>query len=121
MGKILIIDDEENIRHVFKRALEKANHDVIVAENGRIGEYLYIQQSPDVIILDILMPEQEGIETILRLVAYDQNVKIIAISGGGLGNVNNYLDNALKFGATFALEKPIDIKELVNKVNTLLN
>ncbi len=121
MGKILIIDDEENIRHVFKRALEKANHDVIVAENGRIGEHLYIQQSPDVIILDILMPEQEGIETILRLVAYDQNVKIIAISGGGLGNVNNYLDNALKFGATFALEKPIDIKELVNKVNTLLN
>lgn len=121
MGKVLIIDDDENIRNVFKRAFEKANHKVLVAENGRVGENNYIQHKPDIIILDILMPEQEGIETILRLKAYDHNVKIIAISGGGLGSANNYLDNALKFGARFAIEKPVIISELVKKVELLLN
>jgi len=120
MGKVLVVDDEENIRTVFKRALEKENHIVLVAENGKIGESTYIQYKPDVIILDILMPEQEGIETILRLKEYDQDVKIIAISGGGLGNANNYLDNALKFGAKVALEKPVIITELVKQVERLL-
>lgn len=121
MGKVLVVDDEQNIRNIFKRALEKANHEVLVAENGRVGEKEYIKHKPDVVILDILMPEQEGIETILRLKAFDHNIKIIAISGGGLGSANNYLDNALKFGAKLALEKPIIISELVKKVELLLN
>lgn len=120
MAKVLIIDDEDNIRTVFKRALEKENHEVIVAENGKVGEHNYIKHKPDVIVLDILMPEQEGIETILRLKAYDDEVKIIAISGGGLGNANNYLDNALKLGAMVALAKPVIISELIKKINMLL-
>lgn len=121
MGKILIVDDEENIRTIFRRALEKENHSVLVAENGKTGEQLYISHNPDLIILDILMPEQEGIETILRLKSYDHEVKIIAISGGGFGNANNYLDNALKLGAIVALEKPVVISELVKQVEKLLN
>lgn len=120
MGKILIVDDEENIRSIFKRALEKENHEVLVAENGKVGEEMYKNQLPDVIILDILMPEQEGIETILRLKSYKNDIKIIAISGGGFGNANNYLDNALKLGATVALEKPVVISELIGQVDMLL-
>ncbi len=120
MGKVLVIDDEENIRNIFKRALEKANHEAIVAENGVIGEQLYKQDRPDVIILDILMPDQEGIETILNLKAFDSNVKIIAISGGGMGSANYYLDNAVKLGASYAMEKPVVISDLIQKVEKLL-
>ena len=120
MSKILVVDDEENIRNIFKRALEKADHEVIVAKNGIEGERKYIEHKPNVIILDILMPEQEGIETILKLKAFDRNIKIIAISGGGMGSANNYLDNALKLGAKVAIEKPVVLTELVKKVELLL-
>ena len=120
MRKILVVDDEENIRNIFKRALEKADHEVIVAKNGIEGERKYIEHKPNVIILDILMPEQEGIETILKLKAFDRNIKIIAISGGGMGSANNYLDNALKLGAKVAIEKPVVLTELVKKVELLL-
>jgi DNA-binding response OmpR family regulator len=120
MGKILVVDDEQNIREVLKRAFENVGHDVLVAKNGIEGQELYLEHNPDVVILDIIMPEQEGIETLLKLKAADKDVKIIAVSGGGMGNAVNYLDNALKLGAKAAYEKPVDIKELTNRVNSLL-
>ncbi len=121
MGKILVVDDDENIRNVFKRALEKVNHKVIVAENGIVCEQQYKKDKPDVVVLDILMPIQEGIETILNLKSYNNDIKIIAISGGGMGSADNYLDNALKLGANYAMEKPVKITELISKVEILLS
>lgn len=120
MAKILVVDDEQNIRDVLKRAFENVGYDVLVAKNGIEGQELYLEHNPDVVILDIIMPEQEGIETILKLKAADKNVKIVAVSGGGMGNAINYLDNALKLGAKAAYEKPVNIKELIGRVNSLL-
>ncbi len=120
MGLILVIDDEQNIRDVLKRAIENKGHEVIVAKNGIEGQKMHLEYNPDVVILDIIMPEQEGIETILKLKAADKKVKIIAVSGGGMGNAVNYLDNALKLGAKAAYEKPVNISELINKINSLL-
>ena len=93
MSKVLVVDDELSVSNVFKRALVNAGHDVIVAEDGKIGEQMYLNHRPDIVILDIIMPDQEGIETIIKLKAADNNVKIIAVSGGGMGSANNYLDN----------------------------
>lgn len=120
MAIILVVDDEQNIRDVFKRALENAGHEAIVAENGVIGQQMYMDYNPDVVILDIIMPEQEGIETMLQLKAYDANVKVVAVSGGGMGNAIDYLDNALKLGAKAVFEKPFNLQKLINKVNLLL-
>jgi len=120
MGIVLVVDDEQNIRDVLKRALENKGHEVIVARNGIEGNDMYLKHNPDVVILDIIMPEQEGIETLMKLKAVDKNVKIIAVSGGGMGSAENYLDNALKLGAKAAYEKPVNIGELTNKVNSLL-
>lgn len=120
MASILVVDDEQNIRDVFKRAFENAGHEAIVAENGVVGQQMYIEHNPDVVILDIIMPEQEGIETMLQLKAYDANVKVVAVSGGGMGNAIDYLDNALKLGAKAVFEKPVNLQELINKVNLLL-
>ena len=121
MAKVLVVDDEVNVRNVFKRSLEKHQHEVYLAEDGQQCEELYIKYKPDVIILDILMPNQEGIETILNLKVIDKTVKIIAISGGGMGSADYYLDNALKLGATFAMEKPVVLSDLNNKVEKLLS
>jgi len=120
MGEILVVDDDQTIRDVFKRALENSGYEVIVAINGMECQEMYLKHNPDIIILDIIMPEQEGIETILRLKATDKNVKIIAVSGGGMGSAFGYLDNALKLGAKAAFEKPVNLKELIKKVNSLL-
>ena len=119
MGRVLVVDDEQNIRDVFKRALVNAGHDVIVAENGKIAQRMYEEHNPDIVILDIIMPEQEGIETIIKLVASDSDVKIIAVSGGGMGSANNYLTSAVKLGAKAAFEKPVNLSDLIDKVNLL--
>jgi len=120
MGRILIVDDDKDIRNIFKRAFENAGHEVITANNGRVCEELYEEQNPDVIVLDIIMPEQEGIETILNLKRINSNVKIIAISGGGMGGAFNYLNNARKFGAKAVFEKPVNHEKLINQIELLL-
>jgi len=120
MGKILVVDDDSEIRSVFKRAFENAGHEVFLAENGRVCEIMYQKHSPDIIVLDIIMPDQEGIETILNLKATNNDVKIIAVSGGGMGGANNYLDNALKFGAIAIFEKPVNHNEIIDKIDLLL-
>ena len=66
------------------------------------------------------MPEQEGIATMLQLKAIDNDVKIIAVSVGGMGNAIDYLDNALKLGAKAVFEKPVNLQKLINKVDLLL-
>ena len=121
MGKILVVDDDSEIRNVFKRAFENAGHEVIIAENGSVCEFMYKKHNPDIIVLDILMPEQEGIETILNLKATNNNIKIIAVSGGGMGGANNYLDNALKLGAVAIFEKPVNHNEIIDEINLLLH
>jgi len=120
MGKILVVDDDKDIRSVFKRAFENAGHEVIVADNGITGEQMYYEHKPDIVVLDIIMPDQEGIETILKLKSADNDVKIIAVSGGGMGGADNYLDNALKFGAKAVFEKPVNHNNLIEKINLIL-
>ncbi|MFK5854689.1 MAG: response regulator [Bacteroidota bacterium] len=120
MARILVVDDDKDIRNVFQRAFENAGHEVFIAEDGKVCELLYEKHLPDIVILDIIMPAQEGIETILNLKAKHDNVKIIAISGGGLGVAENYLDNALKFGAKAVFEKPVNHNELLKEIDLLL-
>lgn len=120
MKKILVIDDDENIRNIFGRALTENNYLVIQAENGAIGEQVFKEENPDLIILDIIMPEQEGIETLLNIRNINPDIKIIAVSGGGMGSAFSYLDNAIKLGASAAFQKPIDLQKLINKVELLL-
>ncbi len=119
MGRVLIVDDEQNIRDVFKRALVNASHEVMVARNGKMGEQIYEEFNPDSVILDIIVPDQEGIETIMKLKASDSKAKIIAVSGGGMESTNNYLNSTLKLGAKAAFEKPVSLSDLVDKVNLL--
>ena len=81
MGKILIIDDEPYILLMLKKMLEKAGYEVDLAANGQKGMELFEKNKTDLVITDIIMPDKEGIETIIELRSAFPNVKIISISG----------------------------------------
>lgn len=120
MTSILIIDDDEQIRYLFKRKLEQEGYKIFVEDDGDPGLKSYIKNKPDLILLDIIMPGKEGIEVIREMVSMDKNVKIIAISAGGRGSASDYLEYARRFGAKRVLEKPVDLKVLVETVKEVL-
>ena len=118
MGTILIIDDEESIRTVFQVALEGAGYRVLTAENGKHGLRLLQRQTVDLILVDIFMPEMDGLELIPLLRKTHPASKIIAISGGS--SEWDYLDSAMYLGAHDALKKPCSIQEVLAAVSSHL-
>jgi CheY-like chemotaxis protein len=111
MARILVIDDQDHIRTLLRLVLEGAGHEVLDASNGRLGLELYREQSADLIITDLLMPEMSGLELMLELTRSFLNVKVIAITGGLLRE--DTLNKAKLLGARQTLEKPFDMAELL--------
>ncbi|GAB4346434.1 MAG: response regulator [Desulfobulbaceae bacterium] len=118
--RILIIDDDEQIRVLLQQMMEWAGYEVMVAENGRIGMRLQAGNPADLVITDLIMPEQEGLETISELKKKYVGIKIIAISGGGRIGPEAYLPAALELGADRVFSKPFDVQEVVDAVRELL-
>ncbi|MFQ5709871.1 MAG: response regulator [bacterium] len=117
MSTILIIDDVAAVRKTVRRMLERAGHEVLEAENGKEGLKAIAQREPDVVILDILMPEMEGIETIRNLSKSNPHLPIVAITA----SLNTpYLSLALKLGAVYGLYKPFSREELLDALNVAL-
>ena len=121
MSLILVIDDDDQIREMLRRMLERDGHEVVEAADGDEGISLYRERRADLIILDIVMPKKEGIETIMDLRIEFPDVKIIAISGGGSIGPETYLDIAKGFGAMRVFTKPFEIKELLAAIRELLD
>jgi len=96
MSRILIIDDDAQILKMLRQILEREKYHVTEASNGKEGLRLYRENPADLVITDIIMPEKEGIEIIIELKRDYPDVKIIAISGGGRINPEDYLDIAKK-------------------------
>lgn len=120
MSRILIVDDDEQIRQLFKRILEENGHRVYTAADGAEGVKLYKAELPDLMLLDIIMPNKEGIEVIIEITNEYKDAKIIAISGGGRGNAKDYLSFAMDFGAKFIIEKPVSPEKLIEAINNVL-
>ncbi len=121
MARILIIDDEPNVRSMLRRMLHQAGHQVSEASNGAEGIDSYERDPPDLIITDILMPEKEGIETIIALHRADPDLPIIAISGGGRSGDAGFLSSAEKLGARHTLSKPFRADQLLSAVSECLS
>jgi len=114
MATILVIDDEQSIRGLVREILEKEGYQVIEAPNGREGLAMYQNQPVDLVLMDLLMPETDGLEATLQLTREYVDAKVIAMTGAQ-GN-RNFLDVAKLFGARRAIEKPFDIQTLVQAV-----
>ncbi len=118
--RILVIDDDAQVRGILRRLLEGAGYAVVDAPDGQEGVQLYRQQPADLVITDIFMPEKDGLEVIQELTQGFPDVRIIAISGGGQTGKLDLLPHAEAFGALRTFQKPLDLKELLNAVKTLL-
>ena len=121
MAKILIMDDDNQLREMLKIMLENEGYnDIEVAESGYIGMKLIRKSHFDLVITDIIMPDKEGIETIMEIKKDFPAMKIIAMSGGGKIGPDSYLVMAKHLGADKALAKPFLQSEIVNAVRELL-
>ena len=117
---ICVIDDDESVRQTVGRILSSAGYAVVNAADGAKGLEVVEQSSPVMIITDIVMPNREGIETIIEAKRRFPGIPIIAISGGGRSGPQSFLDLARKLGADDCLAKPFRPTELLDKVAALL-
>jgi YesN/AraC family two-component response regulator len=118
---ILIVEDDDVTKMLLYGILENPEYQILEASNGNEAIKLFKKYKPDLVITDIIMPEKEGIETIKTLKQIDPDVKIIAISGGGTIEAEEYLKVAKNVGAIYTFEKPIDKEDLIKKVSSLLS
>jgi CheY-like chemotaxis protein len=119
-SRILVIDDDARLRGAMRRALEQAGYDVLEAADGAAGVRLYREQRADLVIVDIFMPERDGLEFIRDLRAEGHPTKIIAVSDGGQTGLIDMLRAAEVFGATRTLSKPVALNKLLALVRDLL-
>jgi DNA-binding NtrC family response regulator len=121
MERILIIDDEQQIRSMLRLMLERDGYEVVEAPDGIEGIKAYRQKPADLIITDLIMPNKDGIGMIIELQKEFPDVKIIAMSGGGLNKPEGYLKGAKKLGAACTLTKPIDREKMLRAVKNIIN
>ena len=120
MKKILVIEDNAIVRNTVKRILQIAGYTVVTANDGLEGVNLFRKELPDLVISDIIMPQQEGIGTIRQILAEFPGTKIIAISGGGRIGNTDFLQIARKMGAVDARPKPLDPDDLLGRIDDCL-
>ena len=120
MATILIIDDDKSILSFLKERLMYEGFNVLTAINGKEGMKLFNENQVDLVITDIIMPDIDGFETIIELKRICPDIKIIAMSGGGRGQPEYYLETAKSFGAQYTVEKPFKTSELLEAVYELL-
>jgi len=120
MARIVVIDDDEQIRETVRRVLESRGHSVEDADQGAGGIAYVAQRAPDLVITDIFMPGQDGIEVLLELRKAFPKLKVIAMSGGDGHGLLNVLEDAELLGADRTIPKPFTPKQLIAAVNDTL-
>ncbi len=120
MKRVLVIDDESLVRNAIRLFLESVGYAVDEAAEGDEGIRKFEATQPDLVITDIIMPNKEGIETIIELRRITPAAKILAISGGGRLGDMTVLDYAAKLGASIVLQKPFDPDTLWSAVGELI-
>jgi DNA-binding NtrC family response regulator len=121
MTKILVIDDDTIVRNTIVQLLEEDDsYKVFSAEDGVRGMALFLSEPPDLVITDIIMPEQDGILTITEMLKAKPDTKIIAISGGGRIGNTDFLKIAQVLGAMAVIGKPFDLDEFMMIVRDCL-
>ncbi|MGH7220426.1 MAG: response regulator [Nitrospiraceae bacterium] len=118
---ILIVDDEDQVRQLIRHTLEQAGYHVKEACNGKEAIQQYRLAPANLVIMDILMPDQDGLETTATLRREFPNVNVIAITGGSdMIGILNFLDVAKMLGAHSTLQKPFEMKVLLDMVQAEL-
>jgi DNA-binding response OmpR family regulator len=120
MASILLVEDDEQLRSMLRIVLDRAGHEVQEAGNGKEALEIYNRRPTDLIVTDIVMPDKEGLETIMEFRRSYPDVKIIAMSGGGRTGAQNYLQLAKKLGADHILTKPFSNQEILDGIHIVV-
>ncbi len=121
MPGILIVEDEKDLREMLKISLTRHKFTVFEAENGKDAIIHFKPTITDLIVTDLIMPDEDGLKVIIKLKELKPSIKIIAISGGGKAGPGSYLNLAKALGADAIYSKPFSINELIAKIQELLN
>ena len=120
MARILMVDDDPDICFVLKKLLERHGHEVLAALNGREALERLASAPCDVVITDMIMPEMDGVELIMKMREDYPLMKVIAISGGGRISAEEYLKMAKTLKVSRTFQKPIKSADLIAAVDDLL-
>ena len=119
MAKILIVDDDYEMCALMRTWLTQAGHEVSEAHDGEEAIQMQDGDPAEIVVLDLIMPVKEGIETMSILRRTHPNVGIIAVTGGGVVSPEEHLKWAQKFGADRFMRKPFESSELIGHVAAL--
>lgn len=119
MKKILIVDDEPNIIMSLEYTFKKSNFEVFIARDGQEALDILQNETPDAIILDVMMPNVDGYATITEIKKDEklQHCKVVFLSAK---NKESDIEKGLGLGANAYMTKPFSIKKLVDKINELV-
>jgi CheY-like chemotaxis protein len=120
MPRILVVDDEKAFRMFVQHMLVALGHECVEAGDGAEAEKHCANSVVDLVLLDIIMPGQDGIVTIRNLLHHHPKVKIVAMSGGGLVGASEYLKAARQLGVNAIMEKPFSRDELGVMIDSVL-
>jgi len=115
--RVLVVDDEPHVRQLLRRKMEQCGYDVTEAVDGREAIHRLCESAFDLVIADIIMPEQDGLEVIMFLKKEQPQVKIIAVSAAGN---ELYLTSAKGLGAARVFAKPFELAEIATAAEELL-
>jgi DNA-binding response OmpR family regulator len=120
MPGILIIEDDNDLREMLKISLQRRKYNVFEAQNGKEAITHFKPAVTDLVITDLIMPEEDGLKVIMKLREIKPSLKIIAISGGGKAGPGSYLNLAKALGADVIYSKPFSVNEMIKKIGELL-
>ena len=121
MPGILIVEDDADMREMLKITLSRRKFSIQEASNGKEAISRFKPSITDLVITDLIMPDEDGLKVIMKLRELKPDIKIIAISGGGKAGPGNYLNLARALGADFVLPKPFSINDLISKIEQLVD
>ena len=121
MKRILVIDDDEIVNDMLVQFLTEAGYEVEGVRDGVQGVQAAETKLFDLIVSDIVMPEKEGLETIIEIRGKKKNLPVIVISGGGKVTADEYLNLAKVFGADYTFKKPIELDQFLEAVRHCLS
>lgn len=119
MAKVLVIDDDPQVRSVVARLIEAEGHKVVQAGNGKEALRRFAGDPADLVISDIYMPEMDGIELLMRLREAFPEARLVAMSGGGAIAAHHLLGAAKALGAVAVLEKPFELEAIRDQLAML--
>jgi CheY-like chemotaxis protein len=120
MSVILLIEDDNEMREMLKTALIRKDHVVIEAENGKEALIHFKPGVTDLVITDLIMPDEDGLKVIMKIRKLKPGIKVIAISGGGKAGFGSYLNLAKALGADAVYSKPFSINDFILKIQELV-